>query len=110
MKKYYTLLFGLIIGALPYPALATVCGVIPDSYELALDIIELTIGVLFLAVIANCVWYLHTYFTEKELGWSGRYFWWLLGGFILAVVIGILVYLDAPKACGLGPYVDIPII
>lgn len=103
MRKYYILLLGFICAALPRPTFATVCGVMPGSYELALSIIDWVIRILLLAVIVSGIWYLYAYFAEKESGWGGHYFWWLFSALILAIAVYTFVFILAPQACGVGP-------
>jgi uncharacterized membrane-anchored protein len=108
MKSSLSKLLAIISVILPVRAFATVCGVMPDSYQLTLDILGLLIILLSAALIGSGGLAAYRYFfTENELGWGGQYFWWLFSALIFAIAVYIVVFLLAPKACGIGPTLEI---
>ena len=106
--KYPTL--SLILFVFPIITHATVCGVIPESWERVLFvIILLTILLAFGSIISGFLKLIEVFIIEKENN-SNHLFWWLLCATITLALVGYIVYLGAPKACGIGPHIDIPLI
>lgn len=76
----------------------------PNSWGLALNIIEWTHLILLMAVVVSGSLYLYAYFfTEDKLGWGDYYFWWLVAALILVILIGYLVLANAPMSCPSSP-------
>ncbi|PSO45059.1 MAG: hypothetical protein BRC25_03300 [Parcubacteria group bacterium SW_6_46_9] len=97
--KRFTNIFSLTLLLLPLRTYANVCGVIPDSLEVAVSALGVINIILLLTVIASGGSYLYTtLFTDDNDGWGKKYFWWLLGALALTIAVNVLVGIYAAES------------